>query len=115
MKELTEISMVFLGPLGKLISHSKSRYREKFPENLVIFNANICAGPEKVWWGDLDITESKENLSSLAIALNSDIYVLREMDGRFENEEKPLIDEFAVKFCPDGSILKGRFYTDYNL
>ena len=115
MKELTEISMVFLGPLGKLISHSKSRYRENFPKNLVIFNSNVCAGAEKVWWGDLDVTESKENLSSLALALNSNIYVLREMDGRFENEETPLIEEFVVKFCPDGSIIRGRFYGDFVL
>jgi hypothetical protein len=115
MRELTDISIGFLGPLGKLISSSKSGYRDRNPDNLVQFNANVCNNSAKIWWGDLDITISKENLASLSIAINSDIYVLREIDGRFENEDNPKIQEFIVKFSPDGKIAMGRFYEDFVL
>jgi len=91
-----------IGPLGAIISHSKSGYRERHPENLSIFNANVCTANEKIWWGDLDVTLSQTFISDLAFILNEDLYVLYEMDGRFENEEKPRIERYAVKFFYDG-------------
>lgn len=89
-----------------MISSSKSAYINQNPENLVVFNSNICAGNEKIWWGDIDVTLSSENLASLSTTLNAEISVLTEMDGRFENEENPLIDNFLVRYLPDGTILK---------
>lgn len=116
MNENKQIAMHFLGAIGKLISGSKSRYRENHPDNIAIFNANVCTKDEKVWWGDLDVTLSKDNLSSLAIALNTDIYVLLEMDGRFENEESPLIENHQFKFTPSGEVVKGkRCYWDQEI
>lgn len=91
-----------LGMAGAMITESKSGYREKYPENLSIFNANVCTKDEKIWWGDLDVTKSQNLLGDLAYILNEDIYVLYEMDARFENEEAPKIEKFAVKFFYDG-------------
>jgi hypothetical protein len=104
MNELKEMSVHFLGPIGKLLSASKSRYRDNHPDNFVIFNANVCTDEGKIWWGDLDITISKENLQSLAIATNTKIYVLYEMDARFENEDFPLLKNSAATFHPSGEI-----------
>jgi hypothetical protein len=42
----------------------------------------------KVWWGDLDLTLDWERLEKIATALNKSLFVLREMDGRFENEKR---------------------------
>lgn len=75
---------------GRMISGSKTRYREKYPDNEVYFNANIfLLGEGKIWYGDLDITLDKEILQSIASDMGKSIYVLRELDGRFENEELP--------------------------
>jgi hypothetical protein len=74
-------------PIGRIISYSKSRYREEFPENEVYFNANIFALDEgKIWYGDLDLTKDKEILERMATRFGKDLFILRELDGRFEND-----------------------------
>jgi hypothetical protein len=72
---------------GRMISMSKSSYREKFPENEVYFNANIFVLKKgKVWYGDLDLTREIEVLKRIASNSGTDLYVLKESDGRFQNE-----------------------------
>ena len=101
-KEQKAISV--LGPAGSMISASKSEYRENNPKNLSIFNANVCTKEGKIWWGDLDVTKSQHVLSDLAYLLGEDLYVLYEMDGRFENEESPNIGKYAVKFFQENDF-----------
>ena len=73
---------------GRIISFSKSGYREKFPDNEVYFNSNIFVlGEGKIWYGDIDVTKEKEQLENVAREIGKDLYILREMDGRFGNEE----------------------------
>lgn len=61
---------------------------DKFPENEVYFNANIFVlGEGKIWYGDLDVTKDMDRLENIAKELGKDLYILREMDGRFGNEE----------------------------
>ena len=74
--------------LGRMISASKSGYCERYPDNLVVFNANVVTEKaDKVWYGDLDVTRDFEKLKDVANELNEDLYVVREMDGRFEREK----------------------------
>jgi hypothetical protein len=86
---------------GRMLGASKSRYREAFPDSEAYFNANIFSRKfGKIWWGDLDLTIDSEALQSIADELGDDLFVLSEMDGRFENEDLPF-EEFkkrAVKF-----------------
>jgi hypothetical protein len=73
---------------GRIISFSKSVYREEFPDNEIYFNANIFVlGEGKIWYGDIDVTKEKEQLENVAREIGKDLYILREMDGRFGNEE----------------------------
>jgi len=73
---------------GRLLSYSKSSYREKNPDNEVYFNANIFVlGEGKVWYGDIDVTKDREKLERIAKTSGNDLFILREMDGRFENED----------------------------
>jgi hypothetical protein len=73
---------------GRMISHSKSGYLDRFPDNEVYFNANIFVlGEGKIWYGDIDVTKEKEQLENVARKIGKDLYILREMDGRFGNEE----------------------------
>jgi hypothetical protein len=72
---------------GRMISGSKTFYRKNYPNNEVYFNANIFVLDEgKIWWGDLDLTRDKEILEDISISCGKKLYVLRELDGRFENE-----------------------------
>lgn len=119
MKEhLYKIAEGHLGMRGKMISFSKSGYAQKNPDNLVVFNSNICTDEGKIWYGDLDVTLSYDALSDLARETGKTVYVLTEMDGRFENEEKPLLEWAVVKFLPEGghevtSALS--YYKKFNL
>lgn len=73
--------------MGHMMSHSKSLYRENNPHSVCYFNANIVTLNEgKIWWGDLDLTKHGEALKAIADEIGEVIYVLRESDGRFENE-----------------------------
>lgn len=98
-----------IGFPGRMISGSKSGYHNKYPNHIVIFNANLCTESEgKIWFGDLDLTLDKEHLSELAVALNQDLYVLRELDARFENEDSPLLKNAVIIFKTDGSWEVGK-------
>lgn len=92
-----------LGHCGALISWSKSGYRHQNPNNAVVFNANIVIDGKKTWYGDIDITLSKQKLIDLAIESKKTVYVLPEMAGRFDNEENPQIDQYIAKIEPDGT------------
>ena len=73
--------------LGRMIGGSKSGYWEKHPEDLIIFNANIITKRSgKIWFGDLNVTLDRESLQSVADTIQEDLYILSEMDARFENE-----------------------------
>lgn len=73
--------------VGRMISGSKSAYRERHPDHEVCFNANVFSAQQgKIWYGDLDLTLDSEKLDRIAESLGEKLYVVREMDGRFENE-----------------------------
>lgn len=82
-----------LGPSGRMLSASKGRYAFNNPDNIVIFNANVFnSKKEKIWYGDLDLsTKDIDNINKVAVELKNTLYVLREMDGRFEYEDNPNI------------------------
>jgi calcineurin-like phosphoesterase family protein len=72
---------------GRIISGSKSGYRTEFPDHVVIFNANIVIRSKgKIWYGDLDLTLEEDKLKSISEKFGEPLYILYEMDGRFEHE-----------------------------
>ena len=82
---------------ARMIGGSKSVYKNSKPKDLVIFNANVFMKDiGKVWYGDLNLTEDYVILKSIADSLDTTLYVLWEMDGRFGEEKKP-IDELIKK------------------
>ena len=83
--------------LARMIGGSKSIYRKEYPKDLAIFNANVfMKDVGKVWYGDLNLTEDYVILKSIAESLDTTLYVLWEMDGRF-GKEKRSIDELVKK------------------
>jgi hypothetical protein len=96
-----------------MISGSKSNYRNRNPKNLAVFNANVCTKNEgKIWYGDVDLTRSREELSELARLLETDVYVLYEMDARFENADSPKLEKAIVIFRQDGSHKINEHYEE---
>jgi hypothetical protein len=91
-------SQEILGHCGKMLSASKTGYFQRFPGNVVVFNANVCTADGKIWFGDVDVTKDEEKLKALAEALGEKVYVLREMDGRFDNEGAPKLDRAVASF-----------------
>lgn len=86
----------YLGIEGRMIWHSKSDYLGMFPNNQVVFNANLYLNRVKVWWGDLDLTIDLDALKSIQSETGLELIVLREMDGRFEAEESPNFDNAVL-------------------
>lgn len=81
-----EAGLIF-GYAGAMLSGSK----QARPGHVVVWNANVCTREHgKVWFGDIDLTDGGyEKANALADKLGVTVYVLREMDARFENERKP--------------------------
>jgi len=94
-----DISRAFIDnklTIGRVLSMSKTSYQDKYPGNHVLFNANIFVlGEGKVWYGDIDITRDFDALHNIAVQIGKTLFILREMDGRFENESLP--DEEITK------------------
>lgn len=120
--QLIEDLVTNFGMTGMMISGSKSGYRDRNPDNLAVFNSNICVFEKdsraysnghglKIWFGDIDITKGYAKLMELAIEHDIDIYILTEFDGRFENEEKPLMNNFVFKAGKDGIGTLGDIYN----
>ena len=72
---------------GRIIFGSKCGYLEDHPGHHVVFNGNIVTKEDgKIWFGDIDATLDFDKLKDIADLLGKDLYILRESDGRFENE-----------------------------
>jgi len=85
---------------GRMLSYSKSSYRDLHPDNEVYFNANIFVlGEGKVWYGDIDVTKDRDSLERISSRLGKDLFILRELDGRFENEELKDSEIIAKSVC----------------
>jgi len=91
---LFEMACEVFGYPARLLSGSKSAYRERFPGHKVAFNGNLCTKEYgKIWYGDIDVTLESKALDELAQKAGVDVYVLYEMDGRFEYESDPQFDK----------------------
>lgn len=94
--------MVESMPLGRMLSLSKSGYRQRFPDHLVVFNANIFTkSGTKIWHGDLDITLDGEALKDMAARSAEELYIFREADGRFSRENNPLWEAAIARVTVD--------------
>lgn len=95
--DLYKKAVEILGMPGRMVSASKSGYSTAHPDNIVVFNSNVCTESGKIWYGDIDVTLDEAKLKELAEAIGERIYVIYEMDGRFENEAKPKLDDAIWK------------------
>jgi len=86
-----------LGACGRMLSAGKIQREGQD----VVWNGNVCVKSlGKIWFGDIDLIGSNDDLTQLATKLGEPVYVLREMDARFNNEKKPLYDQARAVFHP---------------
>ena len=86
---------------GRMISGSKISPKG----HICVFNANVCSKSRgKFWFGDIDITADANDLRKLAASEGEEIYILREMDGRFSNEAEPKLGNAVARIHPNGPI-----------
>lgn len=104
LKSKIEQAEKTLGRCGCMLSGSKSYYSDKFPNNVVVFNSNVCIKAGKIWFGDLDITVSMAKLKKLAKVLDENVYVLYEQDARFMNELDPKLERAVCCVASDGTV-----------
>jgi len=103
MKTIEDI----LGFPGKMIAGSKGRFRHNNPTAFAVFNSNLVTQTgKKVWHGDLNLSDKKtiSDLKTCSNVVGETLYVLYEMDARFENESNPKIEEYALKIALNGKI-----------
>lgn len=77
--------------IARMLSGSKSGYKSAHPGHDVYFNANIIIESEgKIWHGDLDLTLDIKKLKKVRKIIGEPIYILRESDARWDNENLPI-------------------------
>ncbi len=90
-----------LGSMGRMLSGSKSAYRARYPDHEVAFNANLFTPLQgKLWFGDIDLTLDGSALQRVADRIGEDLFVLSEMDGRFDQEAAPRWQHPLATFQP---------------
>jgi hypothetical protein len=110
---LYEFVLETLGYPGRMIAGSKSYYRQLKPDNVAIFNANLCTSDKKIWYGDIDVTLDVEKLSLIAQKAGETIYILHEMDCRFDTEYNVNINKAVAIFYSDGRYHLSKDYALY--
>ena len=94
--------------LGRLISLSKSRYRERHPDHVVVFNASLATGAgEHIWWGDIDLTTDEPLLAELARRAGIELYVYFEYDSRPGLVKAIDVHDAVAVIHPDRSVSFG--------
>ena len=86
---MNEVLIKHLGSIGRMISGTKTGPKG----HVCVFNANVIVDGRKRWFGDLDLTKQAKQLREAAKEIGQPLYILREMDARFDNEAKPLIEK----------------------
>jgi hypothetical protein len=73
---------------GRMISGTKTAPAG----HVAVFNGNIVVeNGGKIWYGDLDITKEFDQLKEIADEIGQDLYILREHDARFDNENAGIV------------------------
>lgn len=101
--DLYTLADELLGPCGRMLSGTKTAP----PERRVVWNGNVLVGKTKVWYGDISLTDSEDQLQQLADRAGEIVSVLREMDARFGSEKNPDLRRAVASFMPSDEVLEG--------
>jgi hypothetical protein len=92
MEHVPVLKSLGMPPYGNCFG-SKSSYASRHQNEIFCFNARVVIDGAIVWQGDLNITQSKTALDSVAEYFGKDVYVLSEgaaWDNQRIDYSKPL-------------------------
>ena len=98
---------------GRMISGSKSGYRERHPKNDIVFNARIYTPKHgNVFWGDLDITIDGEKLQEVCNQLGEEMIITYESVSWYAEDKKygDIEKNAHAKFTPNEETYLQRVY-----
>lgn len=87
---------LYLGEMGRMISGSKIAPKG----HICVWNANVIVDGKKVWYGDIDLTKDAKRIQIAANEIQKPLYILREMDARFDNESTPKLERAVAVIQP---------------
>lgn len=90
------LDRVFGSIIGRESVKDQEREWSKFSSDPEMY----CHALEKVWYGDLDLTLEEDKLIILSRLLDASVFLVREMDGRFDNERVPNLKESICQINP---------------
>lgn len=93
---INKILIWHLGSIGRMISAKKVAPKD----HVCVWNGNVIVDGQKRWYGDLDLTKQAKKLRAAATEIGMPLYILREHDARFDNENKPLIQNAVEVIQP---------------
>lgn len=96
MNQITGIINEHIGALGRMLSQMKREPKG----HVCVWNGNIIVGDRKVWFGDIDLTKDAKNLQKCADEIGQPLYILREMDARFDKEKNPDLTKAVTVINP---------------
>lgn len=91
-----------------MVGPSKSGYHRLHPDHAVVFNATIAdEDGNRLWWGDVDLTDDEATLLELAQRVEIDLYLYFEGDSRRGFVKTIQRSTAVVVARADGEILLG--------
>lgn len=107
--DISQLIIDNLAPMGRMISSMKKEPKG----HICIWNGNIIVEEKgsmgikkyrKVWFGDIDLTKDSKKLQKCAKEIGKPLYILRERDGRFDNETNPKIENAVAIINPNEKL-----------
>lgn len=89
-----------LGFAGRMLDESKGNKD-------VVYNSNVCTKKfGKIWFGDINLKDKNtlEQLKILSMLLKETVYILKEMDARFDTEKNPNFDNAILALDEMGEM-----------
>jgi hypothetical protein len=101
--------------MSRMLGYSKTLYSKKNKNHYIIFNARISVESTGIiWWGDLDLTASENELKNISIEIGEPLYVLYESDAYYLEDVEAskhidsaiyIINENGLSIGPKGKHL----------
>lgn len=86
----------FLGDSGRMIAGMKIAPKGQ----VCVWNGNIIVEGKKVWYGDVNLTKDAKKLQMIANIIQKPLYILREMDARFDTQNAPKLERAVAVIQP---------------
>lgn len=95
---------IALGPRGQAINQHPESYRRDFPDHILVTDAEIWTRQNRVWYGDIDLTNKEFILTRLAQDYRTSLFIVQKSSEIAPTEQaqavaKPNLDTLELRKC----------------